>query len=206
MQAELVEQAVAGDIVALKLLLADSRLELCRYLSRKIPTHLSRLVDADDLAQDAHVEVFRRITDFQPRGPEAFTRWVSTIALSRLRNAVNWHRAARRGGGRVAITHRHRSRDDSTIELLDALAGRDLTPSRCVARVEAIDAVQEAINTLPEHYRQAILLVHIEGQPVREAAARMGRTERAVHGLCRRGMKLLRERLSADSILLSSTG
>lgn len=197
---------MAGDIVALKLLLADSRLELCRYLSRKIPTHLSRLVDADDLAQDAHVEVFRRIADFEPRGPDAFTRWVSTIALSRLRNAVNWHRAARRGGGRVAITHRHRSRDDSTIELLDALAGRDLTPSRCVARVEAIDAVQEAISTLPEQYRQAILLVHIEAQPVREAAARMGRTERAVHGLCRRGMKLLRERLSADSILLSSTG
>ena len=206
MQAELVKQAVAGDVVALKLLLAESRLELCRYLSRKIPTHLSRLVDADDLTQDAHVEVFRRIADFELRGPDSFTRWVSTIALSRLRNAISWHRAARRGGGRVAITHGLRSRDDSTIELLDTLAGRDLTPSRCVARGEAIDAVQEAIDTLPEQYRQAILLIHIEGQPVREAAASMGRTERAVHGLCRRGMKLLRERLSADSILLSSTG
>ena len=40
-----------------------------------------------------------------------------------------------------------------------------------------------ALQTLPEHYRQAVGLVCLEGRPVAEAAALMGKTQRAVHGL-----------------------
>ncbi|MCH8806978.1 MAG: hypothetical protein IH986_12925 [Planctomycetes bacterium] len=92
------------------------------------------------------------------------------------------------------------------IGLLDLLAGPGRTPSRCVARVEALRAVQSALDRLPEHYRQAILLVRIEGRPVAEVAAEMGRTERAVHGLTRRGLELLRDRLGDSSAYLSSSG
>ena len=55
--------------------------------------------------------------------------------------------------------------------------------------------VEAPLAELPEHYRRAIWLIHIEGCSVRSAAESMGRTDRAIHGLCRRGLGLLQEKL-----------
>jgi RNA polymerase sigma-70 factor (ECF subfamily) len=199
----LIQQAVNGDGVALKLLLTDSHRCLCDRIARWIPTDLRRVVDAEDIAQDAHVEVFRRIRDFQPRRPHSFERWLTAIALSRLRNAIKKHRSLQRGGGCVQVGAAARAYEDSAIALLDTLAGPGHTPSRSVARLEAAEAVQTALTGLPDHYEQAVWLVHIEGRSVRETAAQMGRTERAVHGLCRRGLKKLREHLLSETRFLS---
>ncbi len=199
-----VRRAVGGDKVALKVLLTDSYDDLCRYIERKAPSNLRRIVDAEDVVQDAHVEVFRRIETFQPRGADAFQRWVTTIAISRLRNSVKRHRAAKRNPGLVApMTLRV---EESSVALFDALAGPGRTPSASLARCEAIDAVHGAIADLPEQYQQVVWLVHIDGCTVKDVATRIDRTERAVHGLCRRGMDLLRERLGSASRFMSTTG
>ncbi len=203
---ELVVKAVAGQATALKLLLIESRDLLCKDIAGRVPADLRGVLDVDDVVQEAHIEVFRRIAKFVPRGPNSFYRWVSAIALSRLRNAIKWQRAAKRGGRWRAAEFRTRQVQDSTIALLDKLAGRDRTPSHYAARTEAVRAVQVAMADLPEQYRDALWLVHIEGRPVRAAAATLGRTERAVHGLCRRGMDLLRERLQSATRFLSFGG
>lgn len=95
--------------------------------------------------------------------------------------------------------------DDSTIALLDMLAGPGRTPSRSVARIEAIDAVQSALSAIPDNYRQAIGLVHLEGRPIREVAEIIGCTERAVQGLCRRGLKQMEAHLRSASRFYSTT-
>ena len=198
----LLERAVARDPAALTRLLTDTYLWLCDYIARRMPPDLRSIVDAEDIIQQTHIEVFRRIDDFAPNGVDSFRRWVRAIALSRLRNLIKGHRAAKRGGLRARVSNRGRI-DDSTVALLDHLAGPGATPSRCVARREAIDAVESALGALPEHYRQAVRLVHIEGHRVCDAATLMGRSERAVHGLCRRGLKRMRESLLRESDLLS---
>ncbi len=201
---DLVVRAAAGDSIALKGLLTTSRPRLCVYISHRIPTGLGRLIDAEDIVQEAHIVVFRRISSFEARGRDSFFRWVAAIALSKLRAAIKRHRAAKRGGGRLAAGRMTKSIEDSTIALLDMLSGPGETPSRSVARREAVDAVQKALDEIPERYRQAVWLVHIEGRCVRDAACQIGRTERAIHGLCRRGLKLLEERLGSASKFSSS--
>ena len=203
-QRELVQRAVDGDEVALTLLLTESRAELCEYVSGKISPSVHRLLSADDVVQEAHAEVFRRISSFRPIGGDSFDRWVAAIAIRRLRSAIRRHRAAKRGGGRFGAEPRHF--EDSTIALLDFLAGPGKTPSRVVARGEAVGAVQEALADLPEQQRQAVWLVHIEGCTAGEAATQMGRTERAIHGLCRRGLENMRNQLESASRFLSSSG
>ncbi len=47
------------------------------------------------------------------------------------------------------------------------------------------------------------MLVHIEGKPVTEAAEALGRTERSIHGLLRRGLEKLREVLGRESQFLT---
>ncbi len=201
----LIERAVGGDAAALKTLLVRSYAALRRYIAARIPPDLARIVDPEDIIQEAHVEIFQRIGDFRPHGGRSFDRWVATIALTRLRNAIERHRAAKRGGERLAVS-RAGSVEESTIALLDRIAGPGRTPSRVVARGEAFRIVEDALADLPEHYQRALRLVHIEGCTVQEAATRMDRTERAIHGLCHRGLRLLRQRLQGRADLFSSAG
>jgi len=73
-----------------------------------------------------------------------------------------------------------------------------------VARREAVALMKQEILALPEHYRRAIELVYLQGRTVAAAAREMGRTERAIHGLCRRGTRLLARRLGSASCYLGS--
>ena len=67
----LVERAVEGDPVALKLLLTESYAELGRYVASKVPAGLARTVDPEDVVQQTHIEVFRSIERFRPRDSES---------------------------------------------------------------------------------------------------------------------------------------
>jgi RNA polymerase sigma-70 factor (ECF subfamily) len=203
---DLVRRAVGGDTLALKLLLTESRDRLCEHLSNRVPPDLRPSLGVEDVVQEALLEVFRRIETFEVRGPRSFYRWVATIGLNRLRDAIRRERAGKRGGRNRGVATVRPSVEDSSIVLLETLAGPGRTPSRTLARAEAVEAVQAALKQLPEHYRRAIWLVHLESRPVREAAATMGRSERAIHGLCRRGLKLLEGELQSATRFLSSTG
>lgn len=102
---QLLERAASGDRLALRLILAESRERLRDYLSRRVPADLAGLIDAEDIVQEAHIEVFRRIEGFEPRGAESFFRWEATMAMNLLRNAVKWHRCAKRGGQPHGVVH-----------------------------------------------------------------------------------------------------
>lgn len=201
-----IQRAAAGDTVALKLLLTDVRPKLIEYVARKVPVDLRSTVGAEDIVQEAYVRVFRKIESFQPLGDNAFYRWVATIALNRLRNAIKKERAVKRGGDRFARSPDRRGFEDSSIALFARVAGTEKTPSRILSRKEAAGALHDALDDLPEQYRRAIRLVHIEERPVREVAIEMDRTERAIHGLCRRGLQRLEKVLGDASMFLTKKG
>lgn len=195
-----VNRAIAGDEVALTVLLTRSRAGLCGHLASRVPADLRGTIDADDVTQEAHVEVFRHIGSFEFRGPDSFFRWVKAIALRKLRDAIKARRAARRGGGRRVIEDvASPTAEDSMVAFLDLLAGPNRTPSRSAARHEVVAAMQDALTELPDDYRRAVWLVYIEGCSVAVAAAEMGRTERAIHNLCYKAKDRLREILGSRS-------
>ena len=141
----MVHRAVRGDATALKLLLTKSRTQLRDRMAGRMPRDLRSVLDVDDIVQETHVEIFRRIGSFKPQNNGSFDRWVTTIALSRLRNAIKKYRAAKRGGRHRAASLVSRNMEDSALALLDNLADPGQTPSRCVARTEAVEAVQNAL-------------------------------------------------------------
>jgi len=196
-------RALAGDVSALKLVLTSVHEPVAARVGRRIPPALRRVVDLDDLLQDTYVEVVRGLPRFENRGLPSFERWVCTIALNRLRNIVKAHRTLRRGGNHARVEVDRRL-EDSTITLLDVVGGSSWTASRSAARAEAVDAVRAAIADLPSRYRVVVNGVYIEGRLVADVAREIGRTERAVHGLCRRGLRLLRDALHSGSRFLGS--
>ena len=201
----LTRRAVGGDVIALRVLLVQTRSDLCRYVAEKTRSNRALLIDPEDIVQETHIAVFRHIGAFTGSDDTAFQRWIRVIALNRLRNAIQAQRAVKRGGG-TANAGSTRSVEDSTVQLFGMLAHGAKTPSRCVARHEAVEAVRLALPEIPDAYQDAIRLVHIEGYTVKEAAIKLGRTKGSVRGLCRRGMRCLQDRFADASKYLSSAG
>jgi len=198
----LVERASAGDEVAATVLLTRSHERLHRFVTARIPRDLQSVVDADDVLQDTKVAAYRNLRGFEHRGPDSFYRWLATIALRRLRNDIQRHRAVKRGGRHLDVST---IPDKSIVTMLDLMASPEKSPSRRVARVEAVDAVSAALELLPEHYRQAVQLVYLDGLSHEEAARRMGRTASAVHNLCHKAKRKLMDVLGSRSRYLSDS-
>jgi len=202
-ETDLVRRAVEGDRVALTVLLADSHAELRAYIARKFPRRLRTTVDPDDIVQETQCEAFRHIGGLEPRGRESFQRWLRTIGIHKLRNALRHQRALKRGGGREDARGADNALWESTVVLLDLMEASTGTPSRFAARTETIEAVQAALGHLSADLQQAVILVYIQGVGVAAAASQMGRSPRAIHNLCYQAKLSLRNILGARSRYLA---
>ena len=124
--------------------------------------------DVDDLVQDVFLAAWSRLEAL--RDPAAFGGWLAMIARNR---ATDFHR-----------------RPANEVELPAGLEAHDGT----MAEAEA-HAVLDVVRSLPEAYRETLVLRLVEGLNGPEIADRTGLTAASVRVNLHRGMKLLRERL-----------
>ncbi len=181
-----VQRAVAGDGNALQRLIVHYHGPLYGTVDGRMDAAVRRHVDPDDVLQQAYVSAFQAIKGCRFDGPGGFYKWLETIALNQLkemqRNLRRQKRdIARRQTGSPAAT-------TSYPDLLDRLTSPGSTPSRHLARREAAAAVISSLARLTDDQRQVIRLRFLEGRPVAEVAARLGKSETAIHGLCYRGL------------------
>lgn len=200
---ELATRAAQGDAAALERLLVLHYDRLLAEFTPKLPAEFRSVLTAEDVLQETFVVAFREITGFAPLGPGSFHAWLSAIAQHRLFDLVKNLRAVKRGGGRAGVEARAAAGDTSLISLLEALRVDLHTPSRSAAGHEAVRAVHVGLAGLREDYREALRLRYIEGLSVAQTAARLGRTERAVHMLCHRALLELRKFLGRSSQFFS---
>ncbi len=126
--------------------------------------------DAEDLVQDVFMSAMRQLRGL--RTAAAFRGWLGAIARNR---AIDYIRDARR-----------RTPLEESVE-----RERAARPSRQDAFV-----VLDLVRTLPEAYRETLILRLVEGMTGPEIADRTGLTPESVRvNLCR-GMKMLRELLA----------
>ena len=132
--------------------------------------------EAQDLVHDVFVAALSALGELED--PERFGPWLLTIARNRGRDLL-----------------RGRARHNET------LAEEPLAPGEPRALDEAEEAAQAlaALRSLPEAYREPLILRLVEGLSGREIARRMGLTYGSVRvNLCR-GRRLLRERLGVGA-------
>jgi RNA polymerase sigma-70 factor (ECF subfamily) len=73
------------------------------------------------------------------------------------------------------------------------------SPSGQAARREQAVLLADALDRLPEHYREVIVLRHLEGLPFAEVARRLGRSEDGVQKIWVRALAGLRLALGEES-------
>lgn len=125
-------------------------------------------VDVDDLVQEVFLSAWQRLETL--RDPAAFGGWLAMITRNRATDS--------------------RRRSVEVDELPDTLAAHDAT----AARAEAL-AILEVIRSLPDAYRETLIMRLVEGLTGPEIAQRTGLTAASVRVNLHRGMKLLRGKL-----------
>jgi len=198
-----VEAAVAGEEPALERLLLRHHKRLLADVAQRIPSDARAAITPEDVAQEAYIVVFRRISEFRPDGEDPFFRWVRRIAEFKLMDMLKARRVLKRGGGRTAVDPEIQDGAGETVRLLEMLAVHSRTPSRSAASHEAALAVSAALERLKPAYREALCLRYVEALPVQEVAQRMQRTEGAVLMLCQRALRKLHDDLGDSSRFLS---
>jgi RNA polymerase sigma-70 factor (ECF subfamily) len=131
---------------------------------------------ADDLTQEVFLAVYRKIG--QVRDAAALPGWIATVA----RNAANDH-------------HRRRGRSPRR-EPLAEVAAPEAAGEGDLARLRA--RVLALLGTLPEAYRETLVLRLVEGLTGPEIAARTGMTPGSVRVNLARGLSLLRPLLEKE--------
>ena len=188
-----VQQAAAGDADALQRLIVHYHATLHGKVAAALDTHLRGRIEPDDILQQAYITAFKNIADCHFDGPGGFYKWLEAIVLNQLKDVQRALRRQKRDIGREV-----HSRPDATASypgLISRLASTESTPSRRVARDEAIAGVMTCLARLSEDQRAVVRLRYLECLPVADVAARLGRPEETIHTLCSRGLRRLRELL-----------
>lgn len=191
----LVNRAVEGDLEALE--------ELLRELSPRIRSRLvvnprwRRSLDPADVLQVTFLEAFLRVSSLRERTRAGFEAWLARIAVNNLRDALRGLQSDKRPEAHDRITRGPMG--ESVRTLLGRLASEESSVGAQVADREAIGCLMDALEQLPESYRQVVEAVDLEERPVSEVAARWGRSPGAVHMLRSRAHDRLREVLGVRS-------
>ena len=173
--AELLAAHVAGDSHAFGILFSRHRDRLWAVALRT----MSNPEDAADGLQDGMVAAYRRAGSF--RGEAAVTTWLHRVVVNACLDRI---RAAkvRRAEPLPDDLEEYGDRG-STISATDATAD----PADLTERGERRRQVLDALATLPEQQRAALVLVDMEGYPVAEAAQMLDCAVGTVKSRCSRG-------------------
>lgn len=156
----LVERVQRGDKRAFDLLVVKYQRKLFRLLSRLIRDP----AEIEDVAQEAFIKAYRALPNF--RGESAFYTWLYRIAINTAKN----HLVAQ---GRRAPTQTEAEIEDAENFDDGELLRNEDTPDRMLLSKQVAEAVNRAIEQLPEELRTAIVLRELEGLTYEEIAASM---------------------------------
>ncbi len=163
-----------GEASALDALMERWQVRLRGYLMR----HGLSDADANDLAQETFVRVFRHASRFDPR--RTFSTWMFQIALNQLRDLL-----------RQRQRHAHQPLDAAP----ESTTAQ--TPASDSEATEQAAAVRAAIAALPLSLREPIILATYHHLSHEEVAQIIGTSAKAVETRLYRAREKLRQALAA---------
>jgi RNA polymerase sigma-70 factor (ECF subfamily) len=172
-------QAAQGDVDAFQ-----SLIEV--HQSRVIGTVAKMLgddVDSEDIAQQVFIRVWKSAARYQPTAK--FTTWLFKITRNLVFNELRRRK-------RHPVTPLQQEEDEHFFQPADCV---NMSPDASLLDSELNDAVQIAIDALPETQRMAIILRRYEEMPYEEIGEVLGLSVPAVKSVLFRARAELRQQL-----------
>ena len=182
---DLIERFRRGDGDAFTPLFEKYRRRLAVLIHYKLHPDRHQPEDVEEILQETFYYAFRNLSQFQYLSPGSFLNWLSRIADNVVIDSVRRQNRQKR---RANLT---RFRSETHPDGADPSDSRS-SPSRIFNEREELRELIETLNSLPEQYRQVILLAKIEGLSTLEIAERMGKSRENVALLLHRAVQRLR--------------
>jgi RNA polymerase sigma factor (sigma-70 family) len=164
-----------------------------RRYQRQVYSVLLRVVrrpeDAEDLAQETFVRMFRALDRYDPERP--FTAWLFTIAT---RLGIDHLRRRRVQTLSLTVTEPG-STEDRTIDVEDPGPG----PEELASHAEEERRTKDLIDSLPEHYRIVVVLRHQQDLSYEEIAEALNLPLGTVKARIHRARALLKDRIEGSA-------
>lgn len=181
---ELVERITSGDRAAFKILVdrfSAGVINLCYRIT-------GNRMDAEDVAQDVFVEIYKKIDSF--RGESSLATWVNRIAYNR---SLNFLRDSRYRAG-ISLDSQENGVGKSFGE---TLAGKPSDqPDKNLEIRHNRSMLHKAIAGLPEKYRRPFVLHKLDGMPYAQIAETLNISLSAVESRIHRAKLKLQKELA----------
>lgn len=120
---------------------------------------------SQDVSQEAFLTAYQKLDMFG--GRSAFSTWLCQIALNKARDLL-------RSNGADTLC-------DDLEDHVDTLVAPDATrPDHQVQQGQLNDQIQAILNRMPSHYREVLILKHLEEHSIQEIASMLDDTEENV--------------------------
>lgn len=182
---ELVRRAQTGDDQAFGQLVERNR----RAVYRAAYAALGSSEDAEDVAQDTFVAVYRKLQGF--RGDSSFKTWLLAIAwrkaLDRRRSVTRWFR----------MTVTHEGSDHDMPDVIDRLPAPERSQEDGLAASDLQRTLQRLIRSLPGKLRDALLLAGSGDHSYEQVAQMLGIPLGTVKWRVSEARRILKKKLAA---------
>ena len=182
------------DSQALGQLLELYRSYLALLARLQVGRRLQGKVDASDVVQETFLEAYRHFPQFRGTTEAELVSWLRQILAARLSKLVRRYLGTRRRD--VRMERELQAELDESSRVLDGgLVAPFNSPSEQAAQREQAVLLAEALERLPEDYREVLILRHLEGLRFPDLARRMDRSLDSVKNLWTRALARLRDSL-----------
>lgn len=183
---ELLHAVRGGAREALGQLFEFYRQDLLELAQRHLHPNLRSKGGASDLVQETFLKAQRGFGEFQGSTPQEFEAWLRTILKNHLANFSRQFRDTdkRQLGREVSF-------DEQSVNGSSAIQA--ITPSAQAVQRESVNLLERAIEQLPDHYLQVVLLRHRQNLSFEEIGKLLGRSPEAARKLWERAIAHMRE-------------
>ncbi|HWB11576.1 MAG TPA: RNA polymerase sigma factor [Pirellulales bacterium] len=146
--------------------------ELLRRYEGELFSYLCRYLRDESLAEEVFQTVFLRVHEKARlfEGGRALRPWIYSIVTHQAIDALR--KRGRRSATSLDTIHGDAEMDGTT--LLDMLEDRDGSPAKRLEEHEKSEWARRAVDELPEHLREVVLLIYFQGLKFRKAAEILG--------------------------------
>lgn len=183
---EFIEKLKAGDSAAFDTLVVRHSADIYALLFRLTENP----EEAADLTQETFLRALKAIKNF--RGEADLKTWLFRIAVNESRNCFRWW-TRRRREKTVSLDAPLMSETETTLS--DTISSGAENPEQEILRRERASALREALQSLPEIFREAVVCCDIEGLSYEQIAATLSINVGTVKSRIARGREELRRRL-----------
>jgi RNA polymerase sigma-70 factor (ECF subfamily) len=160
---QLLAAHLQGDRQAFSALFERYQRDLYHFLLR----FLGNSAAADDVFQEAFIQVFQSATTFEQG--RTFRPWLFTIAANKARDYLRTKARKQAVSLQATIDH---SKDGN--EYLDLMGSVEESPTAHLEQEELQHRVNAAIQRMPEHLREVIVLAYFNQIPYKQIAEVLG--------------------------------